>query len=383
MNMFDRPHGVDYPGARAALRGRAAPATRSSSGHRMRLKTRVGDEEGDGAEIDSRHRSVGGRQLVRARDLRHVRRHVRGPPRSAPHPDVPGVRGAPAAQGLPGREDAAARRSTATSRTSTSSRRSAPTRACPSVARPTSSASYGEDDDVPHASQGHQRPRDELSRWNPSIKISTRASSSCRPSRCCLNMGPSHPAMHGTVRIVLELSGETIVKSRRADRLPAPRLREDVRARHLDAGLPVRRSPATTSRRCSTTSASRWRCEKMLGITVPERCQYYRMILGELARICDHLTCNGAMAMELGAFTPFLWMHQGARDDLGHPRGGDRRAPDAQLRPRRRHGEAADRRLQGARPRAIVPHVLEHRRRGREAAARATASSSTASRASA
>jgi NADH-quinone oxidoreductase subunit D len=48
--------------------------------------------------------------------------------------------------------------------------------------------------------------------------------------------------------------------------------------------------------------------EKLLGIKVPERCEYYRVILGELARICDHLTCNGAGAMELGAFTPFLWM---------------------------------------------------------------------------
>jgi NADH-quinone oxidoreductase subunit D len=49
----------------------------------------------------------------------------------------------------------------------------------------------------------------------------------------------------------------------------------------------------------------------MLGITVPERSQYYRVILGELARICDHLTCNGAMAMELGAFTPFLYYIRG------------------------------------------------------------------------
>jgi NADH-quinone oxidoreductase subunit D len=47
--------------------------------------------------------------------------------------------------------------------------------------------------------------------------------------------------------------------------------------------------------------------EKMLGVTVPERCQYYRLVLGELARICDHLICGGAMAMELGAFTPFLY----------------------------------------------------------------------------
>ena len=47
--------------------------------------------------------------------------------------------------------------------------------------------------------------------------------------------------------------------------------------------------------------------EKMCEIQVPDRCQWYRMILGEMARIADHLTCTGAMAMELGAFTPFLW----------------------------------------------------------------------------
>jgi NADH-quinone oxidoreductase subunit D len=47
--------------------------------------------------------------------------------------------------------------------------------------------------------------------------------------------------------------------------------------------------------------------EKLCGIAVPDRCQWYRMALGELARISDHLTCDGAMAMELGAFTPFLW----------------------------------------------------------------------------
>jgi NADH-quinone oxidoreductase subunit D len=52
-------------------------------------------------------------------------------------------------------------------------------------------------------------------------------------------------------------------------------------------------------------------CEKMLGIEVTPRCAYYRIALGELARMSDHLTCDGAMAMELGAFTPFLWMIKG------------------------------------------------------------------------
>jgi NADH-quinone oxidoreductase subunit D len=48
--------------------------------------------------------------------------------------------------------------------------------------------------------------------------------------------------------------------------------------------------------------------EKLLGIEVTERCQYIRVIMAEVSRICDHLTCIGASAMELGAFTVFLYM---------------------------------------------------------------------------
>ncbi|MBI4356180.1 MAG: NADH-quinone oxidoreductase subunit D, partial [Candidatus Omnitrophica bacterium] len=48
--------------------------------------------------------------------------------------------------------------------------------------------------------------------------------------------------------------------------------------------------------------------EKLLGISVPERCHYVRVILSEISRITDHLTCVGATAMELGAFTVFLYM---------------------------------------------------------------------------
>jgi NADH-quinone oxidoreductase subunit D len=48
--------------------------------------------------------------------------------------------------------------------------------------------------------------------------------------------------------------------------------------------------------------------EKLLGLTVPDRCHYIRVILSEISRIGDHLTCVGASAMELGAFTVFLYM---------------------------------------------------------------------------
>jgi len=125
-----------------------------------------------------------------------------------------------------------------------------------------------------------------------------------------LNVGPAHPAMHGTVRIVMELSGESIERC-------------DVQVGYLHRGFEKMCERGTWTQvfpyvdRCNYVSPMlnnvgfALACEKLLGITVPERCQWYRMALGELARMSDHLTCDGAMAMELGAFTPFLWMIKG------------------------------------------------------------------------
>lgn len=127
-----------------------------------------------------------------------------------------------------------------------------------------------------------------------------------------VNVGPAHPAMHGTVRCVMELSGESI-------------RRVDVQVGYLHRGFEKMCERGTWTQvfpyvdRCNYVSPMlnnvgfAMACEKMLGIETTERCQWYRMALGELARISDHLTCDGAMAMELGAFTPFLWMVK-ARD---------------------------------------------------------------------
>jgi NADH-quinone oxidoreductase subunit D len=121
-----------------------------------------------------------------------------------------------------------------------------------------------------------------------------------------LNMGPSHPAMHGTVRIVVELSGETIKKA-------------DVQIGFLHRGFEKMCERGNWTQVFPYVDRLNYASpmlnnvgfslavEKMLGVTVPLRCQHYRVILGELARICDHIVCLGAMAMELGAFTPFLY----------------------------------------------------------------------------
>jgi NADH-quinone oxidoreductase subunit D len=125
-----------------------------------------------------------------------------------------------------------------------------------------------------------------------------------------LNVGPAHPAMHGTVRIVMELSGESIERC-------------DVQVGYLHRGFEKMCERGTWTQvfpyvdRLNYVSPMlnnvgfAMACEKLLGVTVPDRCQWYRMALGELARMSDHLTCDGAMAMELGAFTPFLWMIKG------------------------------------------------------------------------
>src|SRR5687767_2815469 len=122
-----------------------------------------------------------------------------------------------------------------------------------------------------------------------------------------LNMGPSHPAMHGTIRMVLDLDGETVTDV-------------DVQPGYLHRGFEKSCERGTWTQVYPYADRLNYvspmlnnvgfslAVEKLIGIEVPERCKVYRVILGELARITDHLTCNGAMAMELGAFTPFLWM---------------------------------------------------------------------------
>jgi NADH-quinone oxidoreductase subunit D len=137
-------------------------------------------------------------------------------------------------------------------------------------------------------------PADELLNDQASLELSA------DPMR--LNMGPSHPAMHGTIRMVIDLDGETLINL-------------DVQPGYLHRGFEKSCERGTWAQvfpyadRLNYVSPMLnnvgW---ALLGIEVPERCQYYRVILGELARISDHFTCNGASAMELGAFTPFLWL---------------------------------------------------------------------------
>jgi NADH-quinone oxidoreductase subunit D len=121
-----------------------------------------------------------------------------------------------------------------------------------------------------------------------------------------LNMGPSHPATHGTVKFLIELDGETIVNL-------------DVQVGYLHRGFEKECEAGSwyqaipyTDRLCYTSAilCNLGFCmavEKLLELETTERCQWLRVLSGEISRVSDHLTRCGAAALELQAMTPFLY----------------------------------------------------------------------------
>jgi NADH-quinone oxidoreductase subunit D len=121
-----------------------------------------------------------------------------------------------------------------------------------------------------------------------------------------LNFGPQHPATHTTLRLVLELEGERIIKAT-----------PDIGYLHsgfekLGEHLNFNQYVTIADRKnyiSPPMNEVAWHhaVEKLLDIELTPRCRYIRVIIGELARISDHLLCTGAAALDLGAFTAFLY----------------------------------------------------------------------------
>ena len=126
-------------------------------------------------------------------------------------------------------------------------------------------------------------------------------------SRTVLNIGPSHPATHGTIRMVVELDGESIVG---VDVLPGYLHRgfeKECEAHTYHQAIPY----TDRLNYCSPLINNFAWCgtvEKLFGAEVPERCELIRTYMAELSRITDHLTAVAASLMELGAITPFLYL---------------------------------------------------------------------------
>ncbi len=124
-----------------------------------------------------------------------------------------------------------------------------------------------------------------------------------------LNMGPSHPAMHGVIKIVLELDGESVVGSDIDIGYLHRSFEKHSESIYYNGVFPYTDRLNYVSPLINNVGYA-LAVEKLLGIEVTERCKYIRMIMSEISRIADHLTCIGAMAMELGAMTAFLYFMQ-------------------------------------------------------------------------
>ena len=121
-----------------------------------------------------------------------------------------------------------------------------------------------------------------------------------------LNMGPQHPSTHGVLRVVLELDGEIVLSAR-------PEIG------YLHTGIEKSCESKTYSQCITLTDRIDYlaplsnnlgfclAAEKLIGIEVPKRAQYIRVLLTELTRITSHLVWLGTHAIDLGAMTVFLY----------------------------------------------------------------------------
>lgn len=124
--------------------------------------------------------------------------------------------------------------------------------------------------------------------------------------RWTLNFGPQHPSTHTTLRIVLQLDGERVVRA-------VPHIG------YLHSGFEKLGEKHDYNQYVTVTDRMNYlspihnnivwhhAVEKLFGIEITPRCKVLRTIMGELARIQDHLLCAGAAALDLGAFTAFLY----------------------------------------------------------------------------
>src|ERR1022692_4374308 len=121
-----------------------------------------------------------------------------------------------------------------------------------------------------------------------------------------LSMGPQHPSTHGVLRLVLELDGETVVRAIYDIGYLHTGFEKSFESKTYSQGIPLTDRMdylAPLSNNLGFCLAA----EKLLGIEVPKRAQYIRVLLTELTRIGSHLVWLGTHAIDLGAMSVFLY----------------------------------------------------------------------------
>jgi len=129
------------------------------------------------------------------------------------------------------------------------------------------------------------------------------------PEYTTLNLGPTHPATHGIFQNILKMDGEIIMEAEQTVGY-IHRAFEKIAEKR-----PFNQITTLTDRLnyCSSPINNMgWHMtvEKLIGVEIPKRAQYMRVIIMELARIADHLVCNAVVGVDTGALTGFTYMFQ-------------------------------------------------------------------------
>jgi NADH-quinone oxidoreductase subunit D len=121
-----------------------------------------------------------------------------------------------------------------------------------------------------------------------------------------LNFGPQHPAAHGVLRLVLEMDGEIVERADPHIGLLHRGTEKLIEHKSYLQSVPYFDRLDYVSPMCQE-HAFALATEKLLGVTVPERGQFIRVMYSELTRILNHLLAISAFALDVGAMTPLLW----------------------------------------------------------------------------
>src|ERR1700738_5364251 len=121
-----------------------------------------------------------------------------------------------------------------------------------------------------------------------------------------INMGPQHPSTHGVLRLVLEIDGESVVALAPDIGYLHTGIEKTCEAKFYQQVVPL---PDRIDYLCPMTNNLAYclAVEKLLGLEIPPRAQYLRVLLNELTRIQSHLVWLGTHAMDIGALTVFLY----------------------------------------------------------------------------
>ena len=134
-------------------------------------------------------------------------------------------------------------------------------------------------------------------------------------STLILNMGPQHPSTHGVLRLILEIDGETVVRVKPEIGFLHTGIEKTCEAKFYQQVVPL------TDRidyLCPMTNNLTYclAVEKLLGLEIPPKAQWMRVLMNELTRINSHLVWLGTHAMDLGAMTVFLYCFREREDVL-------------------------------------------------------------------